>query len=129
LNCLKGVLGSELVGKVAEPRRGGHGQQRRRHDSLRIHRRSEKVTGGKSVGELTENHERTLRSAAVTAISPPVFGLDIVELGGEGNRCVAVAVPASVDGPHLIYRNDFFGAPIRNDADTVWMKEREVAAQ
>jgi hypothetical protein len=88
-----------------------------------------KVTGRKDVGELTENHERTLRSAAVTAISPPVFGLEIVRIGDEGSRCVAVIVPASVDGPHLIYRNDFFGAPIRNDADTVWMKEREVAVQ
>lgn len=88
-----------------------------------------KVTGRKDIGELTENHERTLRSAAVTAISPPVFGLGIVRLGDEGSRCVAVIVPASADGPHLIYRNDFFGAPIRNDADTVWMKEREIAAQ
>ncbi|WP_231914454.1 hypothetical protein [Rhodococcus sp. LB1] len=37
-------------------------------------------------------------------------------------------VPASVDGPHLIYRNEYFGAPIRNDADTVWMKERQIEA-
>ncbi|WP_019971505.1 hypothetical protein [Mycobacterium sp. 141] len=31
-------------------------------------------------------------------------------------------------GPHLIYRNEYFGAPVRNSADTVWMKEREIAA-
>lgn len=37
-------------------------------------------------------------------------------------------VPASVDGPHLIYRNDYFGAPVRNDSDTVWMKERQIEA-
>ena len=80
------------------------------------------------VGELSEGHERTLRMAAVTAISPPIFGLDVVRLGADGNRCVAIIVPASVDGPHLIYRNDYFGAPVRNDADTVWMKERQIEA-
>ena len=43
-------------------------------------------------------------------------------------RAAAVIVPASVDGPHLIYRNDYFGAPVRNDSDTVWMKERQIEA-
>lgn len=80
------------------------------------------------VGELTETHERALRSAAVTAISPPIFGLGIREVGNPGSRAVAVLVPASADGPHLIYRNEYFGAPIRNDADTVWMKERQIEA-
>lgn len=74
------------------------------------------------VGELTENHERALRSAAVTAISPPVFGLRIHHIGTTGNQVVAIIV----DGPHLIYRKEYFGAPIRNDADTVWMKERQI---
>ncbi|MFJ8657424.1 helix-turn-helix domain-containing protein [Streptomyces rochei] len=81
------------------------------------------------VGILDEPHERALRSAAITAISPPVFGLRITRLDErEGCRAVAVEVPASVDGPHLIYRNDYFGAPVRNDADTVWMKERQIEA-
>lgn len=80
------------------------------------------------VGELTEAYERSLRSAAITAISPPVFGLLIHRLGKEGQRAVIVEVPASVDGPHLIYKNDYFGAPVRNDADTVWMKERQIEA-
>lgn len=39
-----------------------------------------------------------------------------------------VDVPPSIDGPHLIYRNDYFGAPIRNDSDTVWIKERQIEA-
>lgn len=84
------------------------------------------ATGRKDTGELTEGHERGLRSAAVTAISPPIFGLEIVQVGEPGNQCVVVVIPSSVDGPHLIYRNDYFGAPIRNDADTVWMKERQI---
>jgi hypothetical protein len=80
------------------------------------------------VGEFDETYERSLRSAAITAISPPVFGLDVHRLEAEGHRAVVVEVPASVDGPHLIYRNDFFGAPVRNNADTVWMKERQIEA-
>lgn len=77
------------------------------------------------VGDADEGYLRALRSVAVTAISPPVFGLGISKLGTDV-RAVAVVVPNSVDGPHLIYRNEFFGAPIRNDADTVWMKERQI---
>jgi hypothetical protein len=80
------------------------------------------------VGEFDEAYERSLRSAVITAISPPLFGLNVHRLGAEGARAVVVDVPASVDGPHLIYRNDYFGAPVRNDSDTVWMKERQIEA-
>lgn len=85
-------------------------------------------TGRVDVGELDEAHERALRSAAITAISPPVFGIEVHRLGSVGNRAVVVEVPASIDGPHLIYRNEYFGAPVRNDSDTVWMKERQIEA-
>lgn len=81
----------------------------------------------KDVGEFTENHERTYRRVAVSAITPPVFGLKVHRLGNDP-RAVAVVVPASVDGPHLIYRGEYFGAPVRNHADTEWMKERQVEA-
>jgi len=80
------------------------------------------------VGEFDEAYERALRSAAITAISPPIFGIEIQRLGAEGKRAVVVEVRASIDGPHLIYRNEYFGAPVRNDADTVWMKERQIEA-
>lgn len=86
------------------------------------------ATGRVDVGEFDEAHERSLRSSAITAISPPIFGLNIHRLGSEGNRAVVLEVPASVEGPHLIYRNQYFGAPIRNDADTVWMTERQIEA-
>ncbi|WP_254923079.1 ATP-binding protein [Rhodococcus sp. OK302] len=85
-----------------------------------------RATGRCDVGELTENHERTIRSAAVTAITPSVFGLDIVPIGEASNQVVAIIVGPSVDSPHLIYRDEYFGAPIRNDADTVWMNERQL---
>ncbi|WCO67932.1 ATP-binding protein [Iamia majanohamensis] len=86
------------------------------------------ATGRTDVGDLDEGHERALRSAAVTAISPPIFGLHVHRLGAPGSRVVAVVVPGSVDGPHLIYRGELFGAPVRNDADTVWMRERQIEA-
>lgn len=79
-------------------------------------------------GECDEGFERSLRSAAVTAISPPVFGLNIYRLERHGKRAIVLEVPASVDGPHLIYKGEFFAAPLRNDADTVWMRERQVEA-
>lgn len=89
---------------------------------------SQKAATGRVDVELDEAHERSLRSAAVTAITPPVFGLNVHRLEGGGTRAVAIEVPASIDGPHLIYKNDYFAAPVRNDADTVWMKERQVEA-
>lgn len=92
-------------------------------------RESQKAaTGRVDVGEFDEAYERSLRSAAMTAITPPVFGLNVHRLGVEGSRAVLVEVPASADGPHLIYKNDYFGAPMRNDSDTVWMKERQIEA-
>ena len=86
------------------------------------------ATGRGDVGGLDENHERALRQVAISTISPPVFGLTIDCLGEQGRRVVVVEVPASIDGPHLILRNQFFSAPIRNDADTVWMQERQIEA-
>jgi len=86
------------------------------------------ATGRVDVGEFDETYERSLRSAAITAISPPVFGLKVHRLGTERNRAFVVEVPAGVDGPHLIYRNEYFGAPVRNDSETVWMKERQIEA-
>lgn len=86
------------------------------------------ATGRVDVGDLDEAHERSLRSVAITAITPPVFRLKVHRLGPEGSRAVVVEVPASVDGPHLVYKNELFGAPVRNDADTAWMKERQIEA-
>jgi len=94
-----------------------------------VHESQKAATGRTDVGDFDEGYERSLRSAAITAITPPVFGLNVFRLGSmEGERAVVVEVPASADGPHLIYRGDYFGAPVRNDADTVWMKERQIEA-
>lgn len=86
------------------------------------------ATGRSDAGDCDEGYERALRAAAMSAISPPVFGLNVHRFGTVGRRAVVVEVLASVDGPHLIYKNHYFGAPVRNDADTVWMKERQIEA-
>lgn len=86
------------------------------------------ATGRVDVGAVDESRERSLCAVAISAISPPVFGVKVHCLGPEGKRAVVVEVPASTDTPHLIYRNEYFGAPVRNDADTVWMKERQIEA-
>lgn len=91
-----------------------------------IEEKDKKATGRVDIGVLTEQHERALRSVAVSAISPPIMGLDIQRVGDEGDQVVVVAIPPTIDGPHLIYKENYFGAPIRNDADTVWMKERQI---
>lgn len=89
--------------------------------------KEKRATEREDVGELTERHEQALHMAAITAISPPVFRLNIQSVGQPGKRAVVVVIPPTTNGPHLIYKKDFFGAPMRNNADTVWMKESEIA--
>lgn len=70
-----------------------------------------------------------MRQVAISGISPPIMNLRIDVLGtGDGPQAVIVEVPASVDGPHLIFRGEYFGAPVRNGSDTVWMRERDIEA-
>lgn len=91
---------------------------------------SNKAADGRyDAGELTENYERTIRQVCMTAITPPVFGVQAIPIpSAAGTRGVALVIPASPDGPHLIYRGDTFGAPLRTGADTHWMKEQQIEA-
>ena len=81
-------------------------------------------------GELTENHERTIQQICFSAIQPPVFGVQAHQIASSANshRAVALLIPASVDGPHLVYKGECFGAPLRTNADTQWMNERLIEA-
>ena len=79
-------------------------------------------------GEIDEKYERSIHAVAYTAISPPVLGLRVETIVADGLRAYAVIVPDSPDAPHLIYKNQFFGAPVRTDSDTAWMRERDVEA-
>jgi hypothetical protein len=122
------VEASDLDWKAELPPAKGTPQTDFPKDVAGVRESQKAATERVDVGELDEAHERALRSAAITAISPPIFGLEVHRLGSKGNRAVVVEVPSSVDGPHLIYRNEYFGAPVRNDSDTVWMKERQIEA-
>lgn len=84
------------------------------------------ATARVDVGPFDERYEAALLSVAVSAISPPIFGLRVQWVGETGNEVMVVIIPSTSDVPHLIYKNDYFGAPIRNDAMTVWMKERQI---
>lgn len=85
--------------------------------------------GRHDAGELTEGYERTIRQVTMAAITPPVHGVRAIAIPSTtGVRAVAIVIPASPDGPHLVYRNDQFGAPLRVGADTHWMREREIEA-
>lgn len=89
----------------------------------------EKAAVGRiDAGELTENYERTIQQVCMTAITPPVFGVRAYPVGDHPTRAVALVIPSSVDGPHLVYKGEHFGAPLRVNADTHWMKERELEA-
>ncbi|MEU3625359.1 hypothetical protein BS329_30630 [Amycolatopsis coloradensis] len=85
-----------------------------------------KATSRVHVGEVTENYVRTFQVAAVNHIHPPVRKIKLFPLGDDRERALVVVVPYSVDVPHLIYRGEHFGAPIRNDADTIWMREPQL---
>lgn len=86
-----------------------------------------RATGRANVGDVSESYERTLRRVAISGIHPPVFGLQVHRVDQDPERrALAIVVPASADAPHLIYRGEYFGAPIRNHADTEWMRERQL---
>lgn len=79
-------------------------------------------------GDFDENYERTIQQVCMTTITPPVFGVRTYRVGSGPNRAVALIVPPSVLGPHLIYKGNQFAAPLRTDADTHWMTERDLEA-
>ena len=86
---------------------------------------NKRATGRYDV-ELTEDHERTLRRAAISSIRPPVHGLRIERVEDTGRSAVAITVGASPEPPHMIYKGEYFGAPWRNDADTEWANEPQL---
>lgn len=79
-------------------------------------------------GDFDEAFERSIGQATIGAITPPVFGVRCHVVGDADNLAVVVEIPPSQETPHLVYRNEYFGAPRRNGPDTVWMKERQVEA-
>ena len=88
------------------------------------------MTGRVDVGEFDEAYERSLRSAAITAITPPVFGLNVHHLGhrGQAGGRDRGSRERRRTASHLQENDLLRCAPMRNDSDTVWMKERQIEA-
>jgi hypothetical protein len=81
------------------------------------------------VEAMTDGDVRTYRQVAFNAVTPPVAGLDFANLtADDGSTVVAIWVPPSVDAPHLIYRQTYFGAPFRDGTRTEWMREQQLQA-
>lgn len=74
-----------------------------------------------------ELYERSLIAATIHHIHPPVFGVEVFPLQDEQGQALVVSVPASADRPHLVYRGERFGVPLRVGADTTWLGEREIS--
>ncbi|NVM96081.1 AlbA family DNA-binding domain-containing protein [Arthrobacter wenxiniae] len=77
-----------------------------------------------STGGISDAQERTLRSIAFSAIHPPVLGARFTPVTDGTDTVVVLHVPASPDAPHLIYKGDYFAAPLRDGSRTDWMKEK-----
>lgn len=118
----KGFRDSDIVKDIAAFANAGGGMI-----VFGIDETSKAASGRVDAGELTENYERTIRQVCMGAITPPVFGVQVIAIPTTTvTRAVALVIPDSADVPHLVYRNDYFGAPLRVNADTHWMKERQV---
>lgn len=79
-------------------------------------------------GELSENYERSLQQLCTNAITPPVLGVKAYSVGAEPTRAVVLVVPPTVDSPHMFFANEKFAVPLRVNADTIWLRESQIAA-
>jgi len=71
------------------------------------------ASGVRDTSELDERYGNPLRSAIVTAISPPVFILETMRFGREGSRPTGTAVPASGVGPRMIFKGEQLGREVK----------------
>jgi hypothetical protein len=80
-------------------------------------------------GEWSEGLERSMTQLPASHIHPAVLGVKAFALGSDGQRAVAVVIPASVERPHLTgSATTGFRARVRNGADSMWMSERDLEA-
>jgi len=90
------------------------------------------------VGDVTEVYERALRSAAIRAITPSVYGVRTAKIGTAPPFALLIEVPPSLEVPHFIYlgkdeegkvidpQRRYLAAPRRNGPDTTWLTERQI---
>lgn len=88
----------------------------------------EKVAIGRTdAGELNENYDRSLQQLCTNAITPPVLGVKAYAVGEEPTRAVVIVIPSTVDSPHMFFHNEKFAVPLRVNADTIWLRESQIA--
>lgn len=78
-----------------------------------------------------ESFQRTFKRLAITSIDPPVFGLELFEVGEQGALVGVVVIPDSSRAPHMIAGKDkfkdYFAVPVRNGPDTQFLSEVEIS--
>lgn len=77
---------------------------------------------------MLESDHRVLRTA-IAATRPMVQNVTTHALAPEESPeagVLVVVVPASADAPHLVGVREYFGVPVRNGAETVWLDERAI---
>jgi hypothetical protein len=82
---------------------------------------------------LSDPEENAYRREIFARTHPPVQGVSFWRLRGlrDEEQTVAIHVPASLDAPHLIYKDRqrmLFAAPFRDGTGTHWMAERQIEA-
>lgn len=91
-------------------------------------KRTSAAKGLNDVGEVDQAREKALRQAAYSAVRPAITHLSVERLESvDGTkRALVVRVPPSLDAPHLVFRNQVFGAPMRIGRHTEWMQEWQI---
>jgi hypothetical protein len=74
-------------------------------------------------GDIGRDRIRKLESLVISGICPPVFNVEFLPLMEATPPCLVVLIPDSASGPHLVYRNEFFGASVRHGHKTTWLEE------
>ena len=75
-----------------------------------------------------DTYLRDIRRVALNRISPPILNVQLAAFNDGDRHALAVLIPVTEDGPHLIFNGDNFKAPYRNGPDTAWMNERMLEA-
>jgi hypothetical protein len=76
---------------------------------------------------LSDADQRSYRQRVASATRPAITGIDFTVIEDGASRAVTiVAIPDSLDAPHLMVDQNRFKAPFRDGPQTAWMTERHL---